>query len=106
MEVDGSPALFSPEENQEEAEVWSKFMAMGQAKELEWARKMVAAQGAQQQSEDNAAANTDEVQPSDSGLCLRSVESVAAPAKRKRPPRAMATSSKWPKRSQRITFYQ
>ncbi|KAJ1204907.1 hypothetical protein NDU88_000342 [Pleurodeles waltl] len=51
---------------------------------------MVAAQGAQQQSEDNAAANTDEVQPSDSGLCLRSVESVAAPAKRKRPPGATA----------------
>ncbi|KAJ1123130.1 hypothetical protein NDU88_001603 [Pleurodeles waltl] len=90
MEVDWSPALFSPEENQEEAEVWSKFMAMVQAKGLEWARKMMAAQDAQQQSEDNAAANTDEVQPSDSGLCLRSVESVAAPAKRKRPPRATA----------------
>ncbi|KAJ1148221.1 hypothetical protein NDU88_001058 [Pleurodeles waltl] len=100
MEVDGSPAIFSPKENQEEVEVWSKFMAMGQAKGLEWARKMVAAQGAQQQSEDNAAANTDEVQPSDSGLCLRRVKSVVAPAKRKRPrgPRR-GTSSKWPKRS-------
>ncbi|KAJ1109238.1 hypothetical protein NDU88_006601 [Pleurodeles waltl] len=90
MEVEGSPALFSPEENQEEAEVWAKFMAMGQAKGLDWVKKMVAAQGAQQQSKDNAAANTDEVQPADSGLCLRSVESVTAPAKRKRPPRAMA----------------
>ncbi|KAJ1089489.1 hypothetical protein NDU88_002640 [Pleurodeles waltl] len=81
MEVHGSPALFSPEVNQEEAEVCLKFMAMGQAKGLEWAWKMVAAQGAQQQSENTAAANTDEVQPSDSGLCLLSGESVVAPAK-------------------------
>ncbi|KAJ1208593.1 hypothetical protein NDU88_003976 [Pleurodeles waltl] len=90
MEVYGSPALFSPEENQEEAEVWSKFMAMGQAKGLEWERKMVAAQGAGQQSENTVAANTDEVQPSDSGLCLLSGESVVAPAKRKLPTRATA----------------
>ncbi|KAJ1119854.1 hypothetical protein NDU88_008039 [Pleurodeles waltl] len=90
MEVEGSPALFSPDENQEEAEVWAKFMALGQAKGLDWVKKMVAVQGAQQQSEDNAAANTHEVQPTDSGLCLRSVESVTAPARRKRPPRATA----------------
>ncbi|KAJ1088861.1 hypothetical protein NDU88_002015 [Pleurodeles waltl] len=63
---------------------------MGQAKGLEWARKMVAAQGAQQQLENTAAANTDEVQPLDSGLCLPSGESVIAPAKRKRPARASA----------------
>ncbi|KAJ1178184.1 hypothetical protein NDU88_003431 [Pleurodeles waltl] len=36
--------------------------------------------------------NADEVQPSDSGLCLLSEESVAAPAKRKRPARAAAGS--------------
>ncbi|KAJ1114626.1 hypothetical protein NDU88_002861 [Pleurodeles waltl] len=36
--------------------------------------------------------NRDEVQPSDSGLCLLSDESVAAPAKRKRPARAAAGS--------------
>ncbi|KAJ1164529.1 hypothetical protein NDU88_004966 [Pleurodeles waltl] len=77
-------------ENQEEAEIWAKFMAMGQAKGLEWARKMVAAQGAQQQLENTAAANTDEGQPSDSGLGLPSGESVIAPAKRKRPARATA----------------
>ncbi|KAJ1137549.1 hypothetical protein NDU88_003947 [Pleurodeles waltl] len=65
---------------------------MGQAKGLEWAKKMVAAQGVQQLSETPAATNTDEVQPSDSGLCLLSEESVAAPAKRKRPARAAAGS--------------
>ncbi|KAJ1154307.1 hypothetical protein NDU88_007060 [Pleurodeles waltl] len=90
MEVYGSPSLFSPEENQEEAEIWAKFMAMGQANGLEWARKMVAAQGAQQQLENPRAANTNEVQPSDSGLCLLSGESVVAPAKRKQPARATA----------------
>ncbi|KAJ1199517.1 hypothetical protein NDU88_003351 [Pleurodeles waltl] len=91
---DGSPrfafTFFFPEENQEEAEIWAKFMAMGQAKGLEWARKMVAALGVQQQSENPAATNTDEVQPSDSGLCLPSGESVVAPAERKRPARATA----------------
>ncbi|KAJ1131442.1 hypothetical protein NDU88_009779 [Pleurodeles waltl] len=90
MEVHSSPALFPPEENQEEAEVWSKFMAVGQAKGLERARKMVAAQGAEQQSENTVAANTDEVQPSDSGLCLLNGESVVAPAKRKHPTRTTA----------------
>ncbi|KAJ1113398.1 hypothetical protein NDU88_001644 [Pleurodeles waltl] len=48
--------------------------------------------GVQQQSETPAATNTDEVQPSDSGLCLQSRESVVAPAKRKRLARAMAGS--------------
>ncbi|KAJ1097661.1 hypothetical protein NDU88_002778 [Pleurodeles waltl] len=90
MEVHDSSSLFPPEENQEEAEIWAKFMAMGQANGLEWARKMVAAQGAQQQLENPGAANTNEVQPSDSGLCLLSGESVVAPAKRKRPARATA----------------
>ncbi|KAJ1156577.1 hypothetical protein NDU88_009295 [Pleurodeles waltl] len=51
---------------------------------------MVAAQGALQQLENPGAANTNEVQPSDSGLCLLSGESVVAPAKRKRPARATA----------------
>ncbi|KAJ1162688.1 hypothetical protein NDU88_003155 [Pleurodeles waltl] len=92
MEVHGSPSLFSPEENQEEANIWAKFMAMGQAKGLEWAKQMVVAQGAQQQSGASAATNTDEVQPSDSGLCLLSEERVAAPAKRRRPARATAGS--------------
>ncbi|KAJ1162410.1 hypothetical protein NDU88_002878 [Pleurodeles waltl] len=90
MEVHGSPSLFSPEENQKEAEIWAKFMAMGQANGLEWARKMVAAQGAQQQLENPGAANTNEVQPSDSGLCLLNGESVIVPAKRKRPASATA----------------
>ncbi|KAJ1204836.1 hypothetical protein NDU88_000274 [Pleurodeles waltl] len=72
MEAHGSPSLFSPEENQEEAEIWAKFMAMGQAKGLEWARKMVAVQGAQQQLENTAAANADEGQPSNSGFGLPS----------------------------------
>ncbi|KAJ1115364.1 hypothetical protein NDU88_003588 [Pleurodeles waltl] len=89
MEVHGSPSLFSAEENQEEAEIWAKFMAMGQANGLEWARKMVAAQGAQQQLENTGVTNTNEVQSSDSGLCLLRRESVVAPAKRKQPARAM-----------------
>ncbi|KAJ1156512.1 hypothetical protein NDU88_009231 [Pleurodeles waltl] len=90
MEVHGSPSLFSSEENQEEAEIWAKFMAMGQANGLEWARKMVAVQGAQQQLENTGARKTNEVQLSDSGLCLLSRESVVAPAKWKRPARATA----------------
>ncbi|KAJ1174173.1 hypothetical protein NDU88_005996 [Pleurodeles waltl] len=53
---------------------------------------MVAAQGVQPQSETFAVVNTDEVQPSDSGLCLLSLESVIAPAKRKRPARAAVGS--------------
>ncbi|KAJ1140315.1 hypothetical protein NDU88_006672 [Pleurodeles waltl] len=81
MEVHGSPSLFSREENQEEADIWVRFMAMGQLKSLEWAKKMVAAQGVQQLSETPAVTNTDEVQASDSGLCLLSEESDAAPAK-------------------------
>ncbi|KAJ1081781.1 hypothetical protein NDU88_001956 [Pleurodeles waltl] len=59
-------------------------MAMAEANGLEWARKMVAAQGAQQQLENPEATNTNEELPSDSGLCLLSGESVVAPAKRKR----------------------
>ncbi|KAJ1202081.1 hypothetical protein NDU88_005884 [Pleurodeles waltl] len=92
MEDHGSPTLFSPEENQEEADIWTKFMAMGQAKGLEWAKMMVAAHGVQQPLETPAPTNTDEVQPSDSGLCILSDESVATPAKRKRPARAAAGS--------------
>ncbi|KAJ1099254.1 hypothetical protein NDU88_004357 [Pleurodeles waltl] len=92
MEDHGSPTLFSPGENQEEADIWTRFMAMGQAKGLEWAKMMVAAQGVQQPLETPAPTNTDEVQPSDSGLCLLSDESVAVPAKRKRPARAAAGS--------------
>ncbi|KAJ1210781.1 hypothetical protein NDU88_006143 [Pleurodeles waltl] len=65
---------------------------MGQANGLEWEKKKVAAQGVQQQSGTPAATNTDEVQPSDSGLCLLSEESVVAPAKRKRLARATAGS--------------
>ncbi|KAJ1147023.1 hypothetical protein NDU88_013274 [Pleurodeles waltl] len=91
MEDHGSPTLFSPEENPEEADVWSRFMAMGQAKGLEWAKVMVAAQGVQQ-SGNPALTSTNEVQPSDSGLCLLSDERGAAPAKRKRPARAAARS--------------
>ncbi|KAJ1128643.1 hypothetical protein NDU88_007018 [Pleurodeles waltl] len=90
MDVHGSPSPFSPADNQEEAEIWAKFMVMRQAKGLEWAKKMVAAQGVQQQSEIPAASNKDEVQPSDSGLCVLSGESVVVPAKRKRPARATA----------------
>ncbi|KAJ1214053.1 hypothetical protein NDU88_001681 [Pleurodeles waltl] len=63
---------------------------MGQAKGLEWAKMMVAAQGRQQLLGTPTPTNTDEVQPSDSGLCLLSGEIVAAPAKRKRPARAAA----------------
>ncbi|KAJ1193855.1 hypothetical protein NDU88_003151 [Pleurodeles waltl] len=48
MEDHGSPALFAAEENQEEVDIWMRFMAMGQAKGLEWAKVMVAAQGVQQ----------------------------------------------------------
>ncbi|KAJ1085397.1 hypothetical protein NDU88_005529 [Pleurodeles waltl] len=92
MEDHGSPTLFSPEENQEEADIWTRFMAMGQAKGLEWAKMMVAAQGVQQPLETPALTSTDEVQPSDSGLCLLSDERGAAPAKRKRPARAAAGS--------------
>ncbi|KAJ1088962.1 hypothetical protein NDU88_002116 [Pleurodeles waltl] len=92
MEDHSSPTLLSPEENQEEADIWVRFMAMDQAKGLEWAKKMVAAQGVQQPLETPAPTNTDEVQPSDSGFCLISEESVAAPAKRKRPARAAAGS--------------
>ncbi|KAJ1206664.1 hypothetical protein NDU88_002066 [Pleurodeles waltl] len=92
MEDHGSPALFSAKENQEEADIWTRFMAMGQAKGLEWAKMMVAAQGVQQPLETAAPTNTDEVLPSDSGLCLLSEESVAAPAKRRRPARAAAGS--------------
>ncbi|KAJ1136481.1 hypothetical protein NDU88_002897 [Pleurodeles waltl] len=91
MEDHGSPTLFSPEENQEEADIWTRFMAMGQAKGLEWAKMMVAAQGVQQ-SGTSAMTSTNEVQPSDSGLCLLSDERGAAPAKRKRPARATAGS--------------
>ncbi|KAJ1117167.1 hypothetical protein NDU88_005367 [Pleurodeles waltl] len=91
MEDHGSPTLFSPEENPEEADVWSRFMAMGQAKGLEWAKVMVAAQGVQQ-SGNPALTSTNEVQPSDSGLCLLSEERGTAPAKRKRPARAAARS--------------
>ncbi|KAJ1144624.1 hypothetical protein NDU88_010921 [Pleurodeles waltl] len=69
MEDHGSSTLFSPEENQTEPDMWTRFMAMGQAKGLEWAKKMVAAQGVQQPSETPALMNTDEVQPSDSGKC-------------------------------------
>ncbi|KAJ1149708.1 hypothetical protein NDU88_002513 [Pleurodeles waltl] len=90
MEDHGSPTLFSPKENQEEAAIWMRFMAMVQAKGLEWAKMMVAAQGVQQPLETPVLMNTDEVQPSDSGLCLLSDERVAAPAKRKRPARATA----------------
>ncbi|KAJ1215312.1 hypothetical protein NDU88_002921 [Pleurodeles waltl] len=92
MEDHGSPALFSAEENPEEADIWTRFIAMGQAKGLEWVKMMVAAQGVQQPLETPAPTNTDEVQPSDSGLCLLSEESVAAPAKRKRPARVAAGS--------------
>ncbi|KAJ1160126.1 hypothetical protein NDU88_000628 [Pleurodeles waltl] len=46
--------------------------------------------GAQQQLENTAAANADEVQPLNSGLCLPSGESVIAPAERKRLARATA----------------
>ncbi|KAJ1089640.1 hypothetical protein NDU88_002789 [Pleurodeles waltl] len=92
MENQGSPTLFSPEENQEEADIWTRFIAMGQAKGLEWAKMMVAAQGVQQPLETPAPTNTDEVQPSDSVLCLLSDESVAVHAKRKRPARAAAGS--------------
>ncbi|KAJ1083240.1 hypothetical protein NDU88_003399 [Pleurodeles waltl] len=67
-------------------------MAMGQAKGLEWAKMMVAAQGVQQPLETPALGKTDEVQPSDSGLCLLSDERGAAPAKRKRPARAAGGS--------------
>ncbi|KAJ1207017.1 hypothetical protein NDU88_002410 [Pleurodeles waltl] len=88
----GSPTLFSAEENQEEADIWTRFMGMDQAKGLEWAKMMVAAQGVQQPFETPTQTNTDEVQPSDSGLCLISDESIAAPAKRKRPARAAAGS--------------
>ncbi|KAJ1170939.1 hypothetical protein NDU88_002810 [Pleurodeles waltl] len=91
MEDHGSPTLCSPEENPEEADVWSRFMAMGQAKGLEWAKMMAAAQGVQQ-SGNPALTSTNEVQPSDSGLCLLSDERGAAPAKRKRPARAAARS--------------
>ncbi|KAJ1130824.1 hypothetical protein NDU88_009171 [Pleurodeles waltl] len=90
MEVDGSPSLFSAEENQEEAEIWAKFMAMGQANGLEWAKKMVAAQGAQQQVENSGVIDVNEVQPSDSDICLLSEERAVPPAKRKRPQRAAA----------------
>ncbi|KAJ1213887.1 hypothetical protein NDU88_001517 [Pleurodeles waltl] len=92
MEDHGSPTLFPPEENQKEADIWTRFMAMGQAKGLEWAKMMVVAQGVQQPLETPAPTNTDEVQLSDSGLCLRSDERVAAPAKRKRPARVAAGS--------------
>ncbi|KAJ1104895.1 hypothetical protein NDU88_002303 [Pleurodeles waltl] len=67
-------------------------MAMGQAKGLEWAKMTVVAQGVQQPLETPALTNTDEVQPSDSGLCLLSDERVVAPAKRKRPASAAAGS--------------
>ncbi|KAJ1163104.1 hypothetical protein NDU88_003567 [Pleurodeles waltl] len=96
---DGGPrvtyTLFPPEEKQEEADIWTRFLAMGQARGLEWAKKMVAAQGGQQPLEHLPLppVNTDEVQPSDSGLCLLSEESVAAPAKRKRP----ASAAVWSK---------
>ncbi|KAJ1118347.1 hypothetical protein NDU88_006539 [Pleurodeles waltl] len=92
MEDHGSPSLFSLKMNQEEADIWARFMAMRQAKGLEWAKKMVVAQGVQRQSETFAATNADEVQPSDSGLCLLSQESGVVPAKRKRPARAAAGS--------------
>ncbi|KAJ1206225.1 hypothetical protein NDU88_001634 [Pleurodeles waltl] len=64
------------QESQEEADIWARFMAMGLAKGLEWAKKMVVAQGVQQQSETSTVTNIDEVQPSDSGLCLQSEEST------------------------------
>ncbi|KAJ1118742.1 hypothetical protein NDU88_006929 [Pleurodeles waltl] len=48
MEGHGSPTFFSPEENQEEVDIWTRFLAMGKARGLEWAKKMVAAQGGQQ----------------------------------------------------------
>ncbi|KAJ1137538.1 hypothetical protein NDU88_003936 [Pleurodeles waltl] len=51
---------------------------------------MVAAQGALQQSENTGVTNNNETQPSDSGLCLLSGESVVPPAKRKRTQRATA----------------
>ncbi|KAJ1099582.1 hypothetical protein NDU88_004681 [Pleurodeles waltl] len=106
MDEHSSPSLFSHEENQEEADIWAKFMAMGQAKGLEWAKKMVAAQGVQQQSETSAVTNTDKVQPSDSGLCLLSEESVIAPTKRKRPSRAAARGKlKRTKRTWRAAIY-
>ncbi|KAJ1101298.1 hypothetical protein NDU88_006369 [Pleurodeles waltl] len=73
MEDHGSPTFFSPEENQEEADIWRT-------------------QGVQQPLETPTPTNTEEVQPSDSGFCLLSDESVAAPAKRKRPARAAAGS--------------
>ncbi|KAJ1155868.1 hypothetical protein NDU88_008593 [Pleurodeles waltl] len=92
MEDHGSPTLFSPEENQEEADIWTRFMAMGQTKGLKWAKMLVAAQGVQQPLETPALTNTDKAQPSDSGLCLLSDERVAVPAKRKRPARAAAGS--------------
>ncbi|KAJ1178687.1 hypothetical protein NDU88_003929 [Pleurodeles waltl] len=92
MEDHGSPSLLSPEENQEEADIRVRFLAMGQAKGLEWAKKMVAAQGVQQRSETSPITNTDKVQPSDSGLCLLTEESIIEPAKRKRPARAAAGS--------------
>ncbi|KAJ1105842.1 hypothetical protein NDU88_003246 [Pleurodeles waltl] len=86
------PPLFSLEENQEEADIWVRFMTMGQSKGLEWAKKMVAAQRGQHQSETFASTNVDGVQLSDSGLYLRSQESGVAPAKKKIPARATAGS--------------
>ncbi|KAJ1174544.1 hypothetical protein NDU88_006365 [Pleurodeles waltl] len=83
---------FPPEENQEDADIWTRFMAMGQTKGLEWAKMMVAAQGVQQPLETPAPTNANKVQPSDSGLCLLNDKSVAAPAKRKRLARATAGS--------------
>ncbi|KAJ1126542.1 hypothetical protein NDU88_004949 [Pleurodeles waltl] len=89
MEDYGSPSLFSPEVNQEVTEVWAKFMAMGQAKGLEWARKMLAMRG-EQQAATPARTDTDGVQPSDSGLGAQSHKSSRLLAKKERPTKATA----------------